>query len=112
MDTVSRMNTFAPNEPDPDASVIESRETGDPFGNNGSTAATICHSQTKPDNSIRRRHPVISAVEKTGGCLLDLGRKGIDVFVAEGAASFRSVALWVGHSMSPDRGSSERPYRT
>jgi len=41
VDIVSRADTFGPDEPEPEARVTESRETGDPFGDGGSMVATV-----------------------------------------------------------------------
>lgn len=41
VDTVSRMDTFGPDQPEPEARLTESRETDDPFGDGGSIVATV-----------------------------------------------------------------------
>lgn len=41
VDTVSRMDTFGPDTPVPEALVVESSEIGDPLGEGGSMAATV-----------------------------------------------------------------------
>lgn len=41
VDAVSRMDTFGPHDPESEAQVVESKETGDPFGAGGSMTATV-----------------------------------------------------------------------